>query len=100
VLDQAGRDLSGADSRPDLVQAIKRAGRPRLAAECVFTSARATRERRWRQLLRNNTALAGYLWMWSATGSRAGTVGGPPRDLVLPGGIDGVVTLRPPRELA
>lgn len=63
VLDQAG----GISPVPifedlDLVQAIKRAGRLALLRECVYTSARRyARNGLLRQLLRNNTALAGYL---------------------------------------
>ncbi|MEX2207521.1 MAG: TIGR04283 family arsenosugar biosynthesis glycosyltransferase [Myxococcota bacterium] len=46
----------------DLVQAIKRAGRLALLRACVFTSARRyARNGVLRQLVRNNTALAGYL---------------------------------------
>ena len=46
----------------DLVAAIKRAGRLALLRECAFTSARRyDRNGVLRQVLRNNTALAGYL---------------------------------------
>jgi rSAM/selenodomain-associated transferase 2 len=46
----------------DVVQAIKRAGRLVLLRECVHTSARRYARNGWlRQILRNNTALAGYL---------------------------------------
>jgi len=63
VLDQAG----GIPPVPifedlDLVQTIKRAGRLALLHACVWTSARRyARNGVLRQLLRNNTALAGYL---------------------------------------
>jgi rSAM/selenodomain-associated transferase 2 len=63
VLDQAG----GISPVPifedlDLVAAIKRAGKLALLRECAFTSARRyARNGVLRQLLRNNTALAGYL---------------------------------------